>query len=282
MSLAELLDLGVKNQEEAGSSSGSTSFFDIARAQVNLCWQAFAGRETKEFIYAPTEDKSAQEQAKIDAVAYLKEIGRDEYEGKINSPSQGFVTTIFGDEVLTHPAGSMGDWTDFVKEYCKNKNAGTVGLNPKELNGVDMPYDAILKALNACGDDMPFGKARWCLIEQVVNEWEKAKGDKGKKNNGYPVRFRVISKAYKNKTEAIKDVENYKRDTNTATATPQLSAKAKENGIEIGHIKGQAADIARWRKEGKDEEYIADQLGGEVSDLALAGLALTDKVETPF
>ncbi len=268
MSLQELLELGVKNQEEASSSSGSTSFFDIARAQVNLCWQAYAGRETKEFIYAPTKDKSAQEQARVDALAYLKEIGHEEYEGKINLPSQGFVTTIFGNEVLTHPAGSMGDWVDFVKEYCRNKKAGAVGLNPKELNGIDMPYDAILKALNACGDDMPFGKAKWCLIEQVVNEWEKAKGDKGKKNNGYPVRFRIIRKVYKNKTEALKDAENYKR-SDTA-GTPQLSAKAIENGVTAQHIKDQADDVVQWLKEGKSKEYIADQLNGEVSDIQFA------------
>ncbi len=281
--MQEALNLGVKNQEEASGGSGSTSFFDVARAQVNLCWQAFAGRETKEFIYAPSEDSSTQDQARVDALAYLKEIGREEHEGKVNLPSQGFVTTIFGAEILTHPDGSASDWTDFIKEYCRNKNASTVGLNPEELNGVDMPYDAILEALKTCGDDMPFGKAKWCLIGQVVNEWEKAKGDKGKKDKSgkYPVRFRIISKVYKNKTEAIKDAENYKRDT-SVVATLQLSAKAIKNGVEIDHIKGQSAEITQWRKEGKTEEYIADELSIEVSDLALSGLALTDKVEVPF
>ncbi len=115
MSLQEQLELGVKNQEEVSSSSGggSKNFFDIARAQVNLCWQAFADTKTKEFIYVPTEDGSDQEQAKVDALAYLKEIGYEEYKGNPNLPKQGFVTTIFGDEVPTHPAGSMENWTDF-------------------------------------------------------------------------------------------------------------------------------------------------------------------------
>ncbi len=281
MSLQELLELGVKNQEE-DSSDSVISFFDVAKAQVDLCWQAFAGTDTKEFIYVPTKDKSGEAEARASASAYLKEIGRDEYNGKINSPSQGFVTTIFGDEVPTHPNGSMGDWVDFIKEYCRNKNAKAVGLNPEDISNTNMPYDTILYALKGMGRDIPLGRTKWCLIEQVVNKWEKAKGDKGKKVNGHPVRFRVIRKVYKDKAEAIKDAENYKRDTNTAIATPQLSAKAIENDVTIEHIKDQSDDIAQWRKEGEDEKQIADRLSIEIPDLALAGLALADKIEMPF
>ncbi len=281
MSLQEQLELGVKNQEEANSSSGgSKNFFDVARAQVNLCWQAFAGQETKEFIYAPSEDGASQEQVKVEALAYLKKISRDEYNGKVNLPSQGFVTTIFGDEVPTHPAGSMSDWVEFNKEYCRNKNAAAVGLNPNELNGVDMPYDAILNALKASGEDMPFGKAKWCLIEQVVNEWEKAKGDGGKKVNGYPVRFRVIAKVYKNKVEAIKDAENYKRDSNTV-ATPELSATAKKNRMTIELLEKHAEEINSKLQSGMDKQVVASQYGVEPQDLQFAKDRISEG-EVPF
>ncbi len=282
MSLQEQLELGVKNQEEVNDSRGSKNFFDVARAQVNLCWQAFAGQETKEFIYAPSEDGTSQEQAKIEALAYLKEIGRDEYNGKANLPSQGFVTTIFGDEVPTHPAGSMGDWVEFNKEYCRNKNAAAVGLNPDELNGVDMPYDAILNALRASGDDMPFGKAKWCLIEQVVNEWEKAKGDDGKKdkNNKYPVRIRVIAKVYKNKTEALKDAKNYKRDSNVVV-TPELSATAKKNNVTIETLEKYAKEINGKLQSGMDKQVVAGQYGAEVQDLQFAVDRIGEE-EVPF
>ncbi len=279
MSLQEQLELGVKNQEEVSSGGGNKNFHDVARAQVNLCWQAFAGPETKEFIYAPSEDGTSQEQAKIEALAYLKEIGRDEYNGKANLPSQGFVTTIFGDEVPTHPAGSMGDWVEFNKEYCRNKNAGAIGLNPEELNGVDMPYDAILKALRASGDDIPFGKAKWCLIEQVVNEWEKAKGDDGKKDkNNYPVRIRVIAKVYKNKAEALKDAKNYKRDSNVVT-TPELSATAKKNNMTIELLEKHAEEINSKLQSGMDKQVVAGQYGVEPQDLQFAVVKVE---EAPF
>ncbi len=281
MSLAEQLELGVKNQEEVSSGGGSKSFFDIARVQVNLCWQAYAGQETKEFIYAPSEDGTNQEQAKIEALAYLKEIGREEHNSRINLPSQGFVTTIFGDEVPTHPAGSMGDWVEFNKEYCRNKNAAAVGLNPDELNGVDMPYDAVLNALRACGDDMPFGKAKWCLIEQVVNEWEKAKGDGGKKDkNNYPVRIRVIAKVYENKAKALKDAKNYKRDSNVMI-TSELSATAKNNNMTIELLEKHAEEINSKLQSGMDKKVVAGQYGVEPQDLQFANARISED-EAPF
>ncbi len=284
MSLQELLDLEIKNQGEDNSGS-SKAFFEVARTQVNACWYVFGNswQENKQFIYVPMEGNDLGKQARADAYAYLEEINRSGH------PTQGFITTVFGDEVLNHPDGKYesGDWHDFTNKWHQIANIEDLEkrTSPKltleelkeRLNGKIMPYNAIYDALSSFGEDMPFGKAKWCLVEKIQNEWSFLEGVRDK--NNFPYRTRVIRKIYKNKAEAVEDAENYKRES-TNKATPQLSTMAKEHNMTIENIKVIAPDVIEKRAAGIPDDEIAAGWKIEVSDLKIA----TEEalVETPF
>ncbi len=187
--------------------------------------------------------------------------------GSAQKPEFGIHTHMFGNSAL--PNAWKGDSRDFVGSWRKDT------------------YNLLMEKL-AQVQGLEFNEILWARVRNVSDPHFVAKGESGKtvlrtNRDGNAVKdsegknvydyktIKVVTEVFPDKAAAEKAASEGAYDN----GTPQLSAKAKGNSVEIDHIKGQSAEIAQWRKEEKGEEYIADQLGVDVSDLQFAN-------EVPF
>ncbi len=257
MSLAELQAF-VDGMNEVGKKSSGGSPGKIAQVKVEFGWHRYISKELGFwFAFVPVPSKDKSDAAQEACYTILKKNGSTE------SPSFGLRTYIFGETAL--PAPWKSDSGEFVAIWQSDA------------------YDMLHKKL-VLVEGFAFNKTLWARFKNVPDPYFVAQGESGKQvlrtdkddvaikdsegKNIYDYKtIRVITEVFPNK-EAAEKAANEEEVSNNKT--PQLSAKAIENGVTIQHIKDQSSDIAQWLKEKESKEWIADQLNGEVSDLQFA------------
>ncbi len=265
MSLAEAAKLQeyVDGMNEAGKKASGGNPGNIAQVKVEFGWHRYISKELGFwFAFVPVPSKDKSDAAKEACYTILKKNGSTE------SPSFGLRTYIFGETAL--PAPWKSDSGEFVAIW--------------QSDAYDMLQQRLVRV-----EGFAFNKTLWARIKNVPDPYfvnKDKKTELRKDRDGFAIKdesgeniydyktVRVITEVFPNEIAAQKAASEGAVSNNK---TPQLSAKAIENGVTMQHIKDQSSDIAQWLKEKKGKEWIADQLNGEVSDLQFA-----DEVEVPF
>ncbi len=247
----------IDEMSEAGKQAGSGSPGNIAQVKVEFGWHRFI--EDKDFwtSFVPVLTPDKADVGREACSTILRKYNSTE------TPNFGVRTYVFGKTVL--PTPWKNDGGEFIAKWQEDA------------------YTMLLEKLIQV-EGFTFNKTLWARVKSIPNPYFVKKGESGKtklrkdksgevvkdsKGNDiydFPT-IRVISEVFPNKIAAKKAAD----ESSTSTSdTPELSAKAKEHHVKVEHIQGQSEQIVEWRKAGMSEEYIANEMEVEVSDLRFA------------
>jgi hypothetical protein len=257
----------------------SGGFTTIAKAKIITAFQGWANGQSKLFPYDGS--KRAGDEA--------KQMCADYCEGERQYPQAGILTIVYGDEVPSHPEGTMNDWLDFVPVFhSREKYTGKV-----EVAG-EFPYDLVVAGLEAHTE--VFNNVVWCEMSRVIDNVREPK--RNKETNQYPVRVYVVKRTFKSREEAYGAAgksELAENDTDDfgdfGGESDGLSAYARQNqwtlsGLqEISQqihdfisaaIKGENTPDGKSMTMQQARKFACDQYAIELGDLKLL------KSEVPF
>jgi hypothetical protein len=161
---------------------GGGEFTTIAKAKVERAYQGWDYGTPKLF---PFSDKQSAHVAREECDDYCN--------GERSYPQYGMLTTVYGDDVPTHPEGEMNDWKDFVPVFhSKAKYTGRV-----DVSG-EYPYDLIIEGLK--NNSSVFNKIQWCELSRPIDNVREPGRDK--ENSQYAHRIYVVKRVFKSREEA--------------------------------------------------------------------------------
>ncbi len=252
MSLKSFMDeMSEEGEKIAGGGPGS-----ILQVKVEFGFHKYIAGQDFWTSWVPVAKKSDQSAGNEACYAILRKYKSSD------APKFGIHTHMFGSTAL--PNAWKGDSREFIASWQKD----TYELLKKKLTQVQ---------------GLEFNKTLWARVKNVHDPYSVSQGESGKtvlrtNKDGSAIKdsegkniydhktIKVVTEVFPNEAAAQKAADGGSASNNEA---PQLSALAVENGVTIEHIKNQASDIARWRKDGKDDEWIARTMGIEPSDLHL-------------
>lgn len=263
---------------------GGGDFKTIARAIVQPAfqgWQFGANPQTWEYDGSKEGALIAREKC----AGYCQ--------GNNSFPQAGLLTTVFGDDIPTHPDGAKdGDWLDFVPVFhSREKYTGSV-----DVIG-EFPYDLVLAGVKA--NPGVFNTVQWVELSRPIDNIREPKRDK--ENSKYAHRVYVVERIFKNREEAYSAAGVPLTDNKSASDALAidfsgedingLSKTAINNGWNVAALKEQgeaihAAIAAATKGENtpKNKEMNLEQARNFVCDnfaLEPSDLQLLD-VEAPF
>lgn len=255
MSLAELQAF-VDGMNEVGKKASGGSPGNIAQVKVEFGWHRYISKELGFwFAFVPVPSKDKSDAAQEACYAILKKNGSTE------SPSFGLRTYIFGETAL--PAPWKSDSGEFIAIWQSDA------------------YDMLQKKL-VLVEGFAFNKTLWARFKNVPDPYfvsQNKKTELRKDRDGIAIKaengeniydyktVRVVTEVFPNEIAAQKAADEGGASNNGAL---ELSAKAKEGGVTIKHLRGYADYITQERAKKVADKAIAGELMVEVSDLPLA------------
>ena len=259
---------------------GGGDFKTIARAIVQPAYQGWQfGSDPKVFPYDGS--KKAGLIAKEKCAEYCK--------GDNSYPQPGLLTTIYGDDVPTHPEGAMSqDWLDFVPVFhSAKKYTGQVDVSGQ------FPYDLVFEG--AQNNRKIFNQIQWCELSRPIDNVREPGRDK--EASKYPRRIYVVERIFKSREEAYeaagKSPASTEDDFGDFGGNEELSKFAAGNRWSLAALRLQSQNIhaaiaAAMLGEGTPDDkemtedqartFVCENYAIDVSDLDL----LDEANEAPF